>query len=126
MWTAPDALKLSEEQRCTLSSWVAARNTPQKIVLRVRIVLAAEGKANRKIARELGTSRQSVILLRRRFQEGGTATLTEDAPGLGRKATISAARVKQIVEATLHSKPPAATHWSVRTMARASPQLPRG
>jgi len=120
MWTVPDALKLTEEQRRTLSSWVAARNTPQKIVFRARIVLlAAEGNANRKIAQELGTSRPSVILWRRRFQQGGTAALTEDAPGRGRKAMISAARVKQIVEATLHSKPPAATHWSVRTMARA-------
>jgi transposase len=99
---------------------VSARNTPQKIAFRVRIVLlAAQGKANRKIAQELGTSRPSVILWRRRFHEGGTAALTEDAPGRGRKATISGARVKQIVAATLHTKPPAATHWSVRTMARA-------
>jgi len=120
MWTVPDALKLTEEQRRTLSSWVAARNTPQKVVFRACIVLlAAEGKANRRIAQELGTSRPSVILWRRRFQQGGTTALTEDRPGRGRKATISAARVKQIVEATLHSKPPAATHWSVRTMARA-------
>jgi hypothetical protein len=29
------------------------------------------------------------------------------------------ARVKQIVEATLHSKSPAAKRWSVRTMAAA-------
>src|SRR6266567_2735804 len=102
MWAVPEALKLTEEQRRTLSGWVSARNTPQKIAFRVRIVLlAAEGKANRKIAQELGTSRPSVILWRRRFQEGGTAALTEDAPGRGRKATISAARVKQIVEATL-------------------------
>src|SRR6266700_436512 len=125
MWAVPEALKLTEEQRRTLSGWVSARNTPQKIAFRVRIVLlAAEGKANRKIAQELGTSRPSVILWRRRFQEGGTAALTEDAPGRGRKATISAARVKQIVEATLHSKPPAATHWSVRTMARAQDVSP--
>ena len=86
MWTVPAALKLTEEQRRTLSSWVSARNTPQTIVFRVRIVLlAAEGKANNRIAQELGTSRPSVILWRRRFQEGGTATLSEDAPGRGRK-----------------------------------------
>ncbi|MGA3129364.1 MAG: helix-turn-helix domain-containing protein [Terracidiphilus sp.] len=99
---------------------MAARNTPQKVVFRVRIVLlAAEGKANSQIAQQLGTSRPSVILPRRRFQQGGTAALSEDARGRGRKATISAARVKQIVEATLHTKPPAATDWSLGTMARA-------
>jgi hypothetical protein len=49
----------------------------------------------------------------------GLAALTEDAPGRGRKPQISAAKVKQILEATLHQKPFAATHWSTRTMARA-------
>jgi transposase len=120
MWTVPNALELTEEQRDTLQSWVSARNSPQKVVFRARIVLlAAEGRANRRIAQELETSRPSVLLWRKRFEEGGTAALTEDAPGRGRKATISAARVKQIVEATLHTKPAAATHWSVRTMATA-------
>ena len=120
MWTVADALVLTAEQRRTLHGWVAARNTPQKVVFRARIVLlAAQGKANRKIAQELGTSRPSVILWRRRFQQGGTTALTEDAPGRGRKRSISAARVKHIVEATLHSKPPVATHWSVRAMAAA-------
>lgn len=120
MWTAPDRIALSEEQERTLHRWLAARNTPQKVVFRARIVLlAAEGKANRRIAQELGASRPSVILWRQRFEQGGPAALTEDAPGRGRKATISAARVKQIVEATLHTRPPAATHWSVRSMAAA-------
>jgi transposase len=99
---------------------VAARNTPQKVVFRSRIVLmAAEGKANRRIARDLRTSRPSVILWRQRFVAGGTTALTEDAPGRGRKPAISAKKVKEIVTATLHTKPRAATQWSVRTMATA-------
>lgn len=50
---------------------------------------------------------------------GGTAALTADAPGRGRKPGISAARVKQILEPTLHRRPLAATHWSVLSMAAA-------
>ncbi len=120
MWTVPDALPLTDEQRRTLETWVAARNTPQKVVLRSRIVLmAAEGKANRRIARDLRTSRPSVILWRQRFVAGGTTVLTEDAPGRGRKPTILAKKVKEIVTATLQTKPRAATQWSVRTMATA-------
>jgi transposase len=120
MWSVPDALVVTDEQRRTLETWVAARNTPQKVVLRARIVLmAAEGKANRRIARDLRTSRPSVILWRQRFVAGGTTALTEDAPGRGRKPTISAKKVKEIVTATLHTKPRAATQWSVRTMATA-------
>ncbi len=120
MWSVPDAVSVSDEQRRTLETWVAARNTPQKVVFRSRIVLmAAEGKANRRIARDLGTSRPSVILWRQRFVAGGTAALTEDAPGRGRKPTILAKKVEEIVTATLQTKPAAATQWSVRTMAAA-------
>jgi transposase len=121
----PDALPISPEQRRTLESWIAARNTPQKVAFRARIVLqAAEGRANRKIALDLKTSRPTVILWRQRFAEGGTEALTEDAPGRGRKPLITAEKVKQIVEATLQTKPEAATHWSVRTMATAQKVSP--
>jgi hypothetical protein len=41
------------------------------------------------------------------------------APGRGRKPRISSEKVNQIVEATLHTIPKAATHWSVRSMAQA-------
>jgi len=120
MWDVPDALVVSDEHRRTLETWIAARNTPQKVVFRARIVLmAGEGNANRRIAKDLKTSRPTVILWRRRFLEGGPTALTEDAAGRGRKPGISAAKIKRIVEATLQTKPPAATHWSVRTMAAA-------
>src|SRR5438552_10310262 len=118
MWNVPAALSLSPDDAKVLQAWVAARNTPQKIVLRSRIVLlAGEGKANSTIALQLQTSRTTVLLWRERFQQGGPSSLAEDAPGRGRKPKISAAQVQQIVEATLHTKPKAATHWSVRTMA---------
>jgi transposase len=120
MWDVPQALAISQEQQRTLEAWIAARKTPQKVVFRSRIVLmAAEGTANRRIAQALQTSRPTVILWRQRFAEGGPTALTEEAPGRGRKPRISSQQVKQIVEATLHTKPKAATHWSVRSMAEA-------
>ena len=120
MWDVADPLPISAEHRRTLESWIAARNSPQKVVFRSRLVLmAATGLANRRVAQELNTSRPTVILWRQRFLQGGPAALVEDAPGRGRKPQISGQKIKQIVEATLHSKPKAATHWSVRTMAAA-------
>jgi transposase len=120
MWDVPDPLPISDDQRRTLESWIAARNSPHKVVFRSRLVLlAATGMANRRIAQELETSRPTVILWRQRFLEGGPGALVEDAPGRGRKPQILAQKIKQIVEATLHSKPKAATQWSVRTMAAA-------
>jgi transposase len=118
MWSVAEPLAISPEQRGTLETWIRARNTPQKVVFRSRIVLlAADGKPNRRIAEELDTSRPTVILWRQRFLKGGPVALTEDEPGRGRKAGVSMEKVKQIVEATLHSHPVQATHWSVRTMA---------
>lgn len=120
MWDMADRLPLTDEQRRTLEAWVAARTSPQRIVFRSRIVLlAAAGMSNGKIASELKTSRPTVILWRQRFAEGGPVALREDATGRGRKPRIGANKIKEIVEATLHTKPEAATHWSVRTMAAA-------
>ena len=120
MWAVSHPLAISDEQRRTLDSWIAARNSPQKVVFRSRLVLLAScGMSNRKIAQELETSRPTVILWRQRFQEGGPAALAEDAPGRGRKPQITAEKIKRIVDATIQTKPRAATHWSCRTMAAA-------
>jgi len=78
-----------------------------------------EVSANSQIARELRISRPTVLLWRQRFVAGGPTGLTEIKPGRGRKPSISAARVKAIVEATLQTTPSGATHWSCRSMAQA-------
>lgn len=115
-----DALPMCPEQRRTLEVWVRAQNTPQRVVLRARIaLLAADGLANSHIAREVGVSRPTVILWRQRFEGGGPSALTEIAPGRGRRVTYGGERVNQIVQATIQTKPPGATHWSTRTMAKA-------
>ena len=114
------SLPMSPDQRRTLEAWVRAQNTPQSVALRARIVLlSADGLPNSRIAREVGVSRPTVILWRERFRQGGPDGLTKIAPGRGRPVTYNADRVKQIIEATTQSKPPGATHWSTRTMAKA-------
>ncbi len=120
MWESAQPLEVSDEARRTLESWVGARTSPQRIVMRARIVLlAATGMANRRIAQEVGTSRPTVVLWRGRFAAGGLAALLEDASGRGRPSSISQAKVKKIVEATTQTRPRGATHWSTRTMAAA-------
>jgi len=120
VWAAAEAIALEAEDRKLLERWVSAHNTPQSLVSRCLVVLrAAEGESNRQIAHHLGLSRPTVILWRQRFEAGGPKALTEIAEGRGRKRSISAGKVKQIVAATLHTKPVAATHWSRRTMAKA-------
>src|SRR5437867_3270898 len=113
-----EALDLDAEQRGALESILRSRTAEQRVVIRTRIVLsAAEGRANQAIAQELKVSRPTVLQWRARFAQGGVEALLRDAPRPGRPRVIDARKVEAVVEATLHSKPAAATHWSVRTMA---------
>jgi transposase len=117
---AAKAIHVSSQERATLENWVCAHSTSQQVMKRARIVLlAAEGVANSRIAKAVGVSRPTVIECRQRFVAEGIEGLTGTRPGRGRKARLGAEKVHQIVEATLHTKPRAATHWSCRTMAKA-------
>lgn len=120
MWKAAHALPLSQQDRDLLTALVRSGQTPQRTVLRARIILgAADGRANHRLARELGISRPKVLRWRQRFVETGVAGLLKDAPRPGRHKTLRAKQVEAIVHATLHTTPRDATHWSSRTMARA-------
>ncbi|HET9308727.1 MAG TPA: IS630 family transposase [Candidatus Sulfotelmatobacter sp.] len=120
MWEAAQPLRLSRKERELLEGFARTGNTPQKIVLRIRIVLrSADGIANHALAAELRTSRPTVLRWRRRFEQAGVEGLLEDAPRPGRKRRLTREKEEAIVNATLYCKPTGATHWSVRTLARA-------
>jgi len=119
MFTPASALSVDEGQHKRLQFLVRSGKTPQKIVLRARIILAAaEGRPNNAIATELQTSRPTVLLWRQRFVRLGVSGILKDAKRPGRKRRISEELVQQVVEKTLHSTPGGQTHWSTRTMAK--------
>jgi transposase len=119
MWKPANALIMTEEQRNILEYWVRAKTTPQRVVLRSRIcLLSAEGISHNAIAKRLNTSRPTVLLWTNRFYEQGAPGLSEDAPHGSSSRRLDAKKVRDIVEATLHSTPKDATHWSTRTMAK--------
>ena len=125
MWSQASALHLAHDDRRVLETWVRAHNTPQSVAVRSAIVLAAaDGLSNNQIAKDLGTTRTTVILWRDRYRAGGTAALTEIAPGRGRKPSITSDTVATIVRATIETAPKGATQWSCRTMAKAADVSP--
>jgi transposase len=90
------------------------------LVPRAQIVLlAADGRQNDEIAVEVGISRATVGLWRKRFAESRLSGIEKDAPRGGRPATEREAIERQVVEMTTQQKPKNATHWSTRTLARA-------
>ena len=110
----------AEQEREELLRLVRGRNTAQKVVLRAGIVLRVlEGSRKKHVAEELKTSRTTVDLWLKRYREGGVQGLLRDASRPGRKPKMTAQKEKAVVEATLHERPPDATHWSVRAMAKA-------
>lgn len=109
---------LTDRERISLERWSRGRSTPTRLVLRSRmILLAAKGMMNQDIAKEVGTSRQSVGLWRSRFAERCLSGIEKDAPRGGRKPTRRNRVARLILERTTQTVPANATHWSVRTLA---------
>jgi transposase len=91
-----------------------------RVVQRAQIILmAAAGTESQEIARRMKVSRPTVQLWRQRFLALRLVGLEKDAPRPGRIPRISPERISAVLEATLHTKPPYATHWSTRSMASA-------
>ena len=116
----PAALVLSEAERAELAGWARRRKTAQALALRARIVLwAAEGLSNTAVADELGIAKHTVGKWRERFARlRADGLLDEPRPGAPRR--IGDEVVAALVDRTLSERPEGATHWSLRTMAKAS------
>jgi len=115
-----EPILLSPEERIKLDMWASARSIPFRIVQRAKIIrMAAEGVLNQDIAHKLSISRPTVQLWRQRFLALRLTGLEKDAPRPGRLPRIPQKKVNAVVEATLHTTPANATHWSTRSMAQA-------
>jgi transposase len=113
------ALPLSDGERETLERLARAQSVPHRQSLQVRVLLmAADGVANAVIADEVGVTPVTLRAWRTRFGEEGLAGLEKIREGRGRKPSISEETVAEIVRLTTTTTPPAATHWSCRTMAK--------
>ena len=111
---------VTAEQREVLQQWTRRPKTAQALALRARIVLRlADGESSTAVARETRSHIQTVSKWRERFAALGVdGLLDEPRPGQPRK--ITDAHIEAVITRTLESKPAAATHWSTRTMAKAS------
>ena len=111
-------INVNHEGRVRLNQVVRNGNTPQKVALRVRIVmLSAGGSSTGEIMRQLGTTTPTITRWRDRYETDGIPGLLKDRSRPGRKRRIEEAKVREVVERTLQEKPSHATHWSTRSLA---------
>src|SRR5215831_9192764 len=119
MQIAP-AITLNPEQRATLEQRARSRSLPARVVERARIVLLiAEGRQDKEVADVMKVTPKKVSRWRKRFLTLGMAGLERDAPRPGRTPKIGASLIRRVVNLTTRQKPPHATHWSRRSLARA-------
>jgi hypothetical protein len=118
MWASSAALAVTPENRRELERLVRSGRTEQRIVLRARITLgAAEGKSNNALAKELTTSRPTVLDWRQRFADGGVKALYDDRPRGRSFSPLARAKEAEIIAAT-QTAPVQATQGSCRSMAK--------
>src|SRR5271166_3639071 len=99
-------VRLTPADRAVLEARVRAATTEQRDVFRARIILlAADGRSTRSIARSVGTMPRTVSLWRGRFSREGLAGLS-DKPRPGSVPKYNAATGKRIL-AVLDRPPPA-------------------
>ena len=115
---APLVLTPTEQQQL-ISLAHRSRSAPA-LARRARLILAcAEGQDNKVVARRLRMSPSTVCLWRARFiakrMEG---LIDEPRPGAPRR--IDDQRIEEVVVRTLEGTPRGATHWSTRSMAKAT------
>jgi transposase len=111
---------LTEEEKMLLENMANSRTAPYRKVQRARIILsAAEGMTNTAIAQEVELQRSMVVQWRQRFNAERLAGL-EDRPRPGKLRQYSDAERLKVIEMACNQKPVGETHWSVRTLAKAS------
>lgn len=119
MGRSATTIKLTEEQRETLTQWARRPKTVQSLAQRARIILAcAAGHNNTSVAASMRVTKQMVGKWRTRFlSKGVDGLLDEPRPGTPRR--LSDKEVERVLTMTLEATPKNATHWSTRSLAAA-------
>ena len=114
------ALVVTKVDRRVLDSMAHRARTAPQLARRARIVLAcATGLDNTTVAKKLRMSKPTVGRWRQRFIDKGVDGLL-DEPRPGAPRTINDTQVDAVVTQTLETTPRGATHWSTRTLAKAT------
>src|SRR5215210_7479095 len=96
-----------------------------RMVWRARIVLmTADGAGTTAMRSATGKSKPTILRGQERYAREGADGLLREAPRGRAFPAALPEQVAAVVERTLHERPPTATHWTLRSMAKASGLAP--
>lgn len=111
-------LAMSVTDREVLEKVARSSSAAHREVIRARVLLAAaNGTGNRTIAKQYGVSAMTVRTWRSEFATNGLKHWGQVKQGRGRKPSIPADTVAEIVRMTTQETPKGETHWSARALA---------
>jgi transposase len=111
-------IELSAAERAALEAWARAPTSEQRVAARARIVLlAADGRGSRAIARGLGCARGVVSKWRLRFARDRLAGLADRARS-GKPKTYAAAADRRILAVLDRPPPEGFARWSAPRIAK--------
>jgi transposase len=114
------SLVLTPDERRELESLAHRSRTAPAVARRARLVLVcADGHDNNVVARRLRLSPTTVCKWRARFVTERVAGLF-DEPRVGAPRQIKDDKIEAVIVRTLETTPRGATHWSTRSMAKAT------
>ncbi len=112
-------LPVSGAQRAELTKMAKSPTLPQRAVMQAKaLLMAADGIPNEQIARSCAVDSDTVRRWRARFEGAGPDGVGVIAKGRGRRSSLPAATVAEVLRLTRQVPPPAgSTHWSTRAVA---------
>ena len=119
MFTPAPPISLQPGQEHALESLARAGSTPQRTARKCEVILlASQGVANHAISQQTGLSRPTVIATRAAFVQEGLEAIRRRQKRKRSRRVLTPELEQKILDTTLKNRPPDATHWSVRTLAR--------
>ena len=119
MYAPASAVPLNPSQKQVLESLARAGTTPQLLARKCKVILlASTGTPNNAIAQQTGLSRPTVIATRTAFLSGGVDAIRRRQKRKRSRPVLTPEVEQKILDTTLKTRPPDASHWSVRTLAR--------
>jgi DNA-binding CsgD family transcriptional regulator len=112
-------LSVGVEQREQLTKLAGSTVLPHRVVMQARaLLMAADGVANEQIARSCGVDSDTVRRWRARFVRSGLDGVGVIAKGRGRRSSLPAGTVAEVLRLTQHERPAdGSTRWSTRALA---------